>query len=128
MEMTVTRQRIAFLRRAGATLREIAGYPVPPLLASLPQEVLKNYSTTYSRWLRRTSQRCIRLADNWERELRHAGKTARSNEEQEMQMSFNLQYLQLHNQMQNENRQFTMVSNVMKTKHDTVKNSISNVR
>lgn len=47
---------------------------------------------------------------------------------QEMQMSFNLQYLSLQNQMQNENRQFTMVSNIMKTKHDTVKNSISNIR
>jgi hypothetical protein len=30
--------------------------------------------------------------------------------------------------MQNENRQYTMVSNIMKTKHDTVKNSINNVR
>jgi hypothetical protein len=47
---------------------------------------------------------------------------------QESQMSFNLQYLALQNQMQNENRQFTMVSNIMKTKHDTVKNSISNIR
>lgn len=47
---------------------------------------------------------------------------------QESQMSFNLQYLQLQNSMQNENRQFTMVSNIMKTKHDTVKNSISNIR
>ena len=46
----------------------------------------------------------------------------------ETQMSFNLQYLQLQSQMQNENRQFTMVSNIMKTKHDTVKNSISNIR
>ncbi|HXQ98725.1 MAG TPA: hypothetical protein VN774_09810 [Candidatus Limnocylindrales bacterium] len=47
---------------------------------------------------------------------------------QETQMSFNLQYLQLQNNMQNENRQFTMVSNILKTKHDTVKNSISNIR
>lgn len=46
---------------------------------------------------------------------------------QEMQMSFNLQYLQLQNAMQNENRQFTMVSNIMKTKHDTVKSTISNI-
>ncbi|HEY7680004.1 MAG TPA: hypothetical protein VIC04_05745 [Terriglobia bacterium] len=43
-------------------------------------------------------------------------------------MSYNLQYLQLQTAMQNENRQFTMVSNIMKTKHDTVKNSISNIR
>jgi hypothetical protein len=47
---------------------------------------------------------------------------------QETQMSFNLQYLQLQSQMQNENRSYTAVSNVLKTKHDTVKNSISNIR
>ena len=47
---------------------------------------------------------------------------------QETQMSFNLQYLQLQSQMQNENRSYTAISNIMKTKHDTVKNSISNVR
>ena len=46
----------------------------------------------------------------------------------ETQMSFNLQYLQLQSQMQQENRSYTAVSNIMKTKHDTVKNSISNVR
>lgn len=49
-------------------------------------------------------------------------------EMQETQMSFNLQYLQLQSQMQNENRQYTAVSNILKTKHDTVKNSISNIR
>jgi hypothetical protein len=47
---------------------------------------------------------------------------------QDMQMSFNLQYLQVQSQMQNENRSYTALSNIMKTKHDTVKNSISNVR
>jgi hypothetical protein len=46
----------------------------------------------------------------------------------ETQMSFNLQYLQLQSQMQNDNRQYTTVSNIMKTKHDTVKNSINNIR
>jgi hypothetical protein len=47
---------------------------------------------------------------------------------QETQMSFNLQYLQLQNKMQNENRQYTAVSNIMKTRHDTARNSIANVR
>ena len=47
---------------------------------------------------------------------------------QETQMSFNLQYLQLQSQMQHENRSYTAISNIMKTKHETVKNSISNVR
>ncbi len=43
-------------------------------------------------------------------------------------MSYNLQYLQLQNQMQNENRQYTVVSNIMKNKHDTVANTIGNIR
>ena len=47
---------------------------------------------------------------------------------QETQMSFNLQYLALQEKMQNENRTYTTVSNVLKTRHDTVKNSISNIR
>lgn len=47
---------------------------------------------------------------------------------QEAEMSFNLQYLQLQSQMQHENRSYTAISNVMKSKHDTVKNSISNIR
>lgn len=47
---------------------------------------------------------------------------------QETQMSFNLQYLQLQSQMQHENRSYTAISNIMKTKHDTVRNSISNIR
>jgi len=47
---------------------------------------------------------------------------------QETQMSFNLQYLQLQEQMQNDNRQFTAVSNILKTKHDTAKNIITNIK
>ena len=47
---------------------------------------------------------------------------------QEMNMSFNLQYLMLQQKMQGDNRQFTLMSNIMKTKHDTAKNAINNVR
>lgn len=47
---------------------------------------------------------------------------------QELAQSFNLQYLQIQEKMQSENRSFSTVSNVMKTKHDTAKSSISNVR
>ncbi len=42
--------------------------------------------------------------------------------------SFNIQYLELQNQMQDENRRYTLVSNIMKTKHDTAKNAINNIR
>jgi len=47
---------------------------------------------------------------------------------QEMNQSFNMQYLGLQQKMQDESRRFTMISNIMKTKHDTAKNSISNLR
>jgi hypothetical protein len=47
---------------------------------------------------------------------------------QETQMSFNLQYLQLQEQMQNDSRQFTAVSNILKTKHDTAKSIIANIK
>jgi hypothetical protein len=46
----------------------------------------------------------------------------------EMNQSFNLQYLGLQQQMQDESRRFTLLSNVMKTKHDTAEGSIQNVR
>jgi hypothetical protein len=42
--------------------------------------------------------------------------------------SFSLQYLALQQRQQNESRSYTTVSNILKTKHDTVKNSINNVR
>ncbi|MFC1610680.1 hypothetical protein ACFL6C_06970 [Myxococcota bacterium] len=47
---------------------------------------------------------------------------------QEMNMSFNMQYLGLQQKMQSDNRQFTALSNIMKTKHDAAKNAINNVR
>lgn len=43
------------------------------------------------------------------------------------QMAFSVQNRHLQNSMQSDNRQFTMVSNLMKAKHDTVKNTISNI-
>ena len=71
----------------------------------------------YDRWLKKQSRQTLELATR--------GSAAT---QPEAQMSFNLQYLQLQSQMQSENRSYTAVSNIMKTKHDTVKNSISNVR
>lgn len=49
-------------------------------------------------------------------------------EMQEMAISFNLQYLTLQNKISQENRQYSMVSNIMKNKHDTAKNAINIIR
>jgi hypothetical protein len=58
----------------------------------------------------------------------HTSLEASSNVIEGMNQSFNLQYLDLQQQMQDENRRFSLVSNIMKNKHDTSKNSISNLR
>lgn len=47
---------------------------------------------------------------------------------QEMSQSFNIQHLDLQRQLQDENRRFTLISNIMKTRHDTAKNAVNNVR
>lgn len=46
----------------------------------------------------------------------------------EFQASFNLQYLQLQEKIQIDTRQFNLISNIMKTKHDAAKNALNNVR
>ncbi len=44
------------------------------------------------------------------------------------QQASNMQFLTLQNQMQQENQKFSTLSNVIKTRHDTAKNSIANIR
>ena len=51
-----------------------------------------------------------------------------TNQMQEMNQQFNLQYLQLQENEQAQNRQFTSLSNVSKLRSDTAKNSISNLK
>jgi hypothetical protein len=41
--------------------------------------------------------------------------------------TFNLQYLQLQENMQRESREFTALSNVMRVKHDSAKSAIGNI-
>ncbi|MCK6509075.1 hypothetical protein L6R29_03770 [Myxococcota bacterium] len=45
----------------------------------------------------------------------------------EMQAGFNMKFLELQNNMQQESRTFTAVSNMMKNRTDTAKNSLRNI-
>ncbi len=54
--------------------------------------------------------------------------TGSMNNELASMQSDNAQMLQVQIAMQRENQVFSSVSNVLKTKHDTVKNSIGNIR
>jgi hypothetical protein len=46
---------------------------------------------------------------------------------QQEAQAFNVQYLQLQENMQRESREFTALSNVMKVRHDTSKAAIANI-
>ncbi len=43
-------------------------------------------------------------------------------------MQDNMAFLELQQQMQSENQRFTTLSNVLKARHETAKNSINNIR
>ena len=57
-----------------------------------------------------------------------SGNVGTMNNEVAQMSSENMKMMQVQIQMQRENQVFSSVSNVLKTKHDTVKNSISNIR
>jgi len=46
---------------------------------------------------------------------------------QQEAQAMNLQYLQLQERMQQESREFTTLSNVMRVKHDTARAAIGNI-
>jgi hypothetical protein len=47
---------------------------------------------------------------------------------QEANWQFSLEYLNLQERVQSENRYFSTVSNIMRTRHDSAKNAINNLR
>ena len=76
----------------------------------------------YDNWLADTANMLSDFANKTE-ELMNATRDM-----QEMMNSFNPAYLELQQKISHENRQFTMVSNIMKNKHDTAKTAINNIR
>ena len=46
---------------------------------------------------------------------------------QEQNQMFNMQYFELQQQMQSDNRNFSTMSNLMKVRHDTAKAAINNM-
>jgi hypothetical protein len=132
-------QRVATLRRVSEVFRATAAEPLPSDLSA--QELTE--AKSYTAWLRDWADRLDTLAatgagvaggtDPITAAAGGGGNSqdallAATKNMQETQMSFNLQYLQLQSSMQNEHRRFTMVSNVLKTRHDIVKSSISDIR
>jgi hypothetical protein len=121
-DANLVEERIKILRSTGRTLRSLAAEPIQGGLdVQQAQKVAE-----YSRWLQRASKEIEAFADQWERNL--AGSPKADSRMQETVKLFGLQYLQLQQKIQQDNRQFTLISNIMKAKHDTAKNAINNLR
>lgn len=125
-------QRVVKLKQVRDIFREIAASPLPPGLSAAQLAEAKRYVE----WLKTWESRLNGLAAKGESVFGSASGGSRGQDQlssvnmqiAEMSESFNLQYLELQQKMQNENRQFSLISNIMKTKHDTATNAINNVR
>lgn len=121
-DANLAEERIETLRSTGRTLRSLAAEPIQGGRdVHQAQKVAE-----YSRWLQRASEEIEAFAEQWERNL--TGSPKASSRMQETDKPFDLQYLQLQQKIQQDNRQFTLISNIMKAKHDTAKNAINNLR
>jgi hypothetical protein len=120
--------RIMKLQQTAETLRELADQPLPGNLSGNE----KKEAEQHTRWLRESSHRLNELAHRWLFSLnnieRNQDPVSAQKQMREINQSFNMQYLGLQQQMQDESRRFSLLSNIMKTKHDTAKNSINNLR
>jgi hypothetical protein len=134
-DVKALQQRQSNARSAASTLRALAEESMPE---GLPQADQTTWAR-YAKFLGACSERIEEVVTRWEAKLVAIDEQIRRAQTQrdlrvaarqleEMNRSFNMQYLGLQQEMQAENRAFTMLSNIMKTRHDTAKNVINNVR
>lgn len=121
-------QRIANLRRASEGFRIVAEQPTP---AGLEAREAKD-AEAYDLWLVKSAREMDALARRWERSLAAASSKEpileATKQMEEMNGSFSLQYLQMQQKIQQEAREFNLMSNIMKSKHEATKNAINNIR
>jgi hypothetical protein len=120
--------RIKKLQQAATTLQGLAAQPLP---ANLTDDEKKE-AMKYTRWLIDSSRKLNELAHRWQDTLSNIGMIQSSvtshKKMKEMNTSFNLQYSKLRDTILAESRNFSLISNSMKCKHDTATNSINNLR
>ncbi len=131
-QLRAMRGKQAQIRASAARLAALAREPKP---RSLPPGEEKTWQR-YRKFLLSSSRRMARLAAEWDRKIDRFERRYRDapdsrqalREMQEMNLSFNIQYLRLQNKIQAENREFAMLFNIMKLKRDAAKSAIENVR
>lgn len=120
-------ERVSRLRRTRDLLQAQAVAPLPPELPAEERAEVRRYRA----WLQKSVVRLDELVRRGEALIRAESKAssmAATARMQEMNRSFSLQYLAIQNKLQQESREFYLISNVMKTRHDTAKNAINNLR
>ena len=125
IDIKLIETHVKILLETSKTLSALAEEAAPQKLTPEQQKEI----TKYNSWLKTSSNKLSELAKIGQALLRSKTLLMQGTKEmQEMQNRFNLEYLQLQQDMQAQNRQFTLVSNIMKVKHDTAKAAINNVR
>jgi hypothetical protein len=112
-------RRLVLVRKTANRLERLGRQPVS---RKLPKNERKE-GRRYNEWLLNTSRTLRNFVDSWEQRIKHKRGLSVA-----MVDTFNMQYHELQQKISHENRQFTMVSNIMKNKHDTAKNAINNIR
>jgi hypothetical protein len=121
LDKRLVRNRVRILWDTEQVLYDLSKQPSPEDLTHSEQLELEEYD----KWLGNVCDRLDEIASKGEELLKLMEMTK---EIVTLSQEFNLEYLQLQNKVSHENRQFTMVSNIMKNKHDTARNSINNIR
>ena len=111
---------ILSIRRASTDIKALAAIPPSVKLNSVEQEYYKEFEELLNTLSRKLDEIAARAG---KAPLRDYSASI-----QEAYRSFDLEYLILQKKISQDNRQFTMISNIMKTKHDTARSAINNIR
>ncbi len=116
-EICAVVRRVSTLREVSDLLRREASAPTPRNLSTAELDEAKSYSA----WLYQTADRLDALAQVGDAAISTGVLT-------EMSQTFTMQYLAIQQKLQQETREFNLISNIMKTKHEAAKNAVNNIR
>jgi hypothetical protein len=119
---TKLEQRLALLGSANTTFAKLAGEQAPKDASAKDKQAWADQTA----WLESGIRRFEALVAVGNAALAQAKAKSKSFPEQ--YQLFTAQYIALQQELQKETQQLTAVSNVLKTRHDTAKNTISNLR
>lgn len=121
---TQVAERVLRLKQTREQFLAAASAPLPEGLSAEQRVEAKRYMV----WLRVCAAHMEELAAKADGGGRQAQLLDATRAMEATQEAFNRQYLQLHDSMQTENMQYAAASTVLTSTHDSVKNSISNLR